>query len=221
MRNKYNFLPLIIFLCASFALLSPEANAQTYLPVGPQTNVPVNVVTGGGWTECYRDRYEIHLDADFVLARCPGDKLMLSCRPAGSSSLALLAQADRSDVTFDTGNNSSSLHVANGTGWYFNTDSIQSWGFVRAGDTVQKENCDIDGSGANDERLCWHLNDFGGYRCGSVQDLNDSSAFERVVYSNVAFSANIPTLSEWGLIVMAGILGIAAFLAARRRKATA
>jgi len=101
------------------------------------------------------------------------------------------------------------------------TDSIQSWGFVRAGDTVQKENCDIDGSGANDERLCWHLNDFGGYRCGSVQDLNDSSAFERVVYSNVAFSANIPTLSEWGLIVMAGILGIAAFLAARKRKATA
>jgi exosortase sorting signal-containing protein len=219
MRNGINILPLIVFLCMSIVLFSHESNAQTYLPVGPQVGVPVAVVTEGGWTECYRDRYENHLDADFVLAKCPGDKLMLSCRPSGSSSLALLAQADRSDVTFDTGNNSASLHVANGTGWYFNTDSIQSWGFVRAGDSVSKNNCDTDGSGANDERLCWHLNDFGGYRCGSVVELNDSLAYERIVYTNTAALSTIPTLSEWGLIAMAGILGLAGLLAAKRRKA--
>jgi len=32
---------------------------------------------------------------------------------------------------------------------------------------------------------------------------------------------NIPTLSEWGLIAMAGVLGIVGFMAIRRRKATA
>lgn len=218
MRNGINILPLIIFLYASFAFLSPGANAQTYLPVGPQTNVPVDVVTGGGWHECYRDLYENHLDADFVLARCPGDKLMLTCRPVGSSSLALLAQADRSDVTFDTGNDSDFLHDANGTGWYFN-QSLGSWGFVRQGDTVQKENCDTNISGANNERLCWHLNDSGGYRCGAVLELNDSITYERIVYS--PGPSSIPTLSEWGLISMAGILGLAGFLAARRRKAAA
>lgn len=32
---------------------------------------------------------------------------------------------------------------------------------------------------------------------------------------------NIPTLSEWGLIAMAGILGIVGFIVMRRRKVTA
>ena len=32
---------------------------------------------------------------------------------------------------------------------------------------------------------------------------------------------NIPTLSEWGLIAMAGILGIVGFMVLRRRKVTA
>ncbi len=34
-------------------------------------------------------------------------------------------------------------------------------------------------------------------------------------------SANIPTLSEWGLLAMAGILGIVGFMVIRRRKVTA
>jgi len=32
---------------------------------------------------------------------------------------------------------------------------------------------------------------------------------------------NVPTLSEWGLIAMAGILGIVGFMVMRRRKVTA
>lgn len=32
---------------------------------------------------------------------------------------------------------------------------------------------------------------------------------------------NVPTLSEWGLIAMAGILGIVGFMVIRRRKVTA
>ncbi|MGB2691666.1 MAG: IPTL-CTERM sorting domain-containing protein [Thermodesulfobacteriota bacterium] len=34
-------------------------------------------------------------------------------------------------------------------------------------------------------------------------------------------SANVPTLSEWGLIAMAGVLGLIGFMVIRRRKVTA
>ena len=40
-------------------------------------------------------------------------------------------------------------------------------------------------------------------------------------FTNVRLSDPIPTLSEWGLIAMAGILGIVGFMVMRRRKATA
>jgi len=231
MRNKINFLPLIIFVLVTFAFGYLEANAQSYLPFGPQTNVPVATVTGGGWTECYRNTYANIIDADTVLSDCPGSQLMLSCRQTGSNTLTLLAQGNRSDVTFDTGMNLGVTHIANGVGWYFNfiggSDSGEgenAWGFVRAGDSVAKNNCDIDNSGANDERLCWHLQDtVGGYRCGATEDLNRgevAASWERIVYMPSAPSS-VPTLSEWGLIAMAGILGIVGFMVIRRRKVTA
>jgi hypothetical protein len=222
-RYGFNILPLLVFLIVPFAFLSLEASADpNYAPFGPQTNVPVETVTDGGWTECYRDTYDIDMDADAVLASCPGDLLILSCLPTGSDTLTLLAAGARSDVTFDTGSNFTQLHIANGSGWYFNDtgdgDLGESWGFVRAGDSVDKDNCDTDDSGANDERLCWHLGD-GGFRCGVTEDLNQSSSFERIVYSaNGRLLSNIPTLSEWGLIAMAGVLGIIALIAVRRRK---
>ena len=216
----------MIFLLVVLAFGYLEANAQpTYLPVGPQTNVPVATVTGGGWTECYRDLYENEMDADTVLADCPGSLLMLSCRETDSDTLTLLAQGNRSDVTFDTGDdNNDVLHIANGVGWYFNNtpggdDEGGSWGFVRAGDSVDKNNCDVDESGANDERLCWHLNESPGFRCGATEP--DGSTFERIVYMATPQPVrNVPTLSEWGLIALAGVLGIIGLLAIRRRKAT-
>ena len=105
MRITFNISLLFITLCMTIALFSHESNAQTYLPVGPQVDVPTNVVTTGGWIECFRDTYNIPLNAEEVLARCPGDRLMLSCRPTGSNTLPLLAQAPREDVTFETGEN--------------------------------------------------------------------------------------------------------------------
>ena len=223
MKNGINFLPLMVFLCVILSFGYLEANAQTYLPVGPQTNVPVATVTGGGWTECYKDFYADIMDDDTVLADCPGDLLMLSCRETDSSTLTLLAQGDRSDVTFDTGFNSNVLHTANGVGWYFNT--VFSWGFVREGDSVSKNECDVDSSVANNERLCWHLTNSGGYRCGATENLNASVDFERIVYQAspqpVQPVVIIPTLSEWGLIAMAGVLGLVGFMVIRRRKLTA
>ena len=219
---------LSLMLLSFFVFSGLKVNAQSYLPVGPQTNVPEDTVTDGGWVECYRDTYDVEMDADTVLDACDGDLLMLTCRETGSSTIMLLAQGERSDVTFDTGDNLDVLHVANGVGWYFNSTETESWGFVRAGDTVFKSNCDVDDTGADNERLCWHLNDAGGYRCGSVDDLNSSNSYERVVYVASELPpppppsvTTVPTLSEWGLIAMAGFMGIAGLLVMRRRKLTA
>ncbi|OGE20215.1 MAG: hypothetical protein A3J42_03820 [Candidatus Dadabacteria bacterium RIFCSPHIGHO2_12_FULL_53_21] len=223
MNSVTKYLPLMIFLLVTLAFRHLEANAQTYLPVGPQTNVPVDAVTGGGWTECYRDTYNIAMDANTVLSSCPGELLMLSCRPTGSDTLTLLAQGLRSDVTFDTGVNSNLVHDANGVGWYFNNTGDgkfgQSWGFIREGDSINKNNCDVANVDANDERLCWHLNGDNGYRCGATQNIFDDS-YERIVYTGRGERA-IPTLSEWGLIAMAGLMGIVGFIVIRRRKVAA
>lgn len=236
MRCGFNIQPLMFFLLITFFFLQLDANAQTtYLPEGPQVNVPVSTVANGGWTECYMDTYENFMNAEEVLAQCPGDLLMLSCRETGSDTLMLLAQAPREDVTFDTGESASVTHISNGVGWYFNISGIgedaqgqNAWGFARAGDTVDKGNCDTDNSGENDERLCWHLQrTVGGFRCGTVIGLNvgpPSAAYERIVYTAASppappsTPASIPTLSEWGLITMAGVIGVVGLLAIRRRK---
>ena len=204
---KYRYFFIVLSLVFIPFFYSVEAQAQ-YLPFGPQTNVPVATVTNGGWVECYRDTYNNDVDIDSVLTDCPGSLLMLACRVTDSSTLMLLAQGERSDVTFDTGNDNNDVtHIANGVGWYFNDGGIMgeeegdAWGFVRAGDSVQKNNCDVDESGANDERLCWHLQeDTGGYRCGVMQDLNQfdegSEDYERIVYMAEIAPSAVPTLSE-------------------------
>lgn len=72
-----------------------------------------------------------------------------------------------------------------GISWYFN--DTWSWGFASLGDSVQKNECDTDSSGKNDQRLCWHLGlttqgvFYGGYRCGVTENLNSSTAYERVL----------------------------------------
>ena len=85
---------------------------------------------------------------------------------------------------------------------------------------------------------------FNGELFGSTVDLNDSpnersstlitintvtgqtteigalpDCFDAIIFRELP--ANVPTLSEWGLIAMAGVLGIVGFMVMRRRKATA
>jgi len=108
--------------------------------------------------------------------------VMVACRQVGAKSINLLAWAPKADVMFDTGNNSDQLHVANGSGWYYNTGGKTSMGFVAAGDSVQKNNCDTASSGSNDKRLCWHFN-AGGYRCGATTGLNGDAGWERILYT--------------------------------------
>ena len=66
---------------------------------------------------------------------------------------------------------------------------------------------------------------------GHFDSLSDTIGWERgqttelimddVIINAVELPTNVPTLSEWGLIVMAGVLGIVGFMVMRRRKVTA
>ncbi|AVO33970.1 DUF11 domain-containing protein [Ottowia oryzae] len=180
-------------LAAALMSGAPTAWAQSYLPVGPQKNVPVATVTGGGWVECYRDTYNKGNDGaawQAAQAGCAGARLMLACRPTGSSTIQLLAQAPRADVLTDTGTDLTTTHTANGTAWYWNNNL--SWGFAAQGDSVAKNECDVAGSGDNDARLCWHsVNNAGGYRCGADMGLNSSTTFERIIYAPPPSSADL------------------------------
>ena len=153
----------------------------SYKPAGPQVNVPATTATSGGWTVCHSELYNANTAAlTTVLATCNKPGLMLACRPVGAANYQLLAAALRADVTFATAAaNDGIAHNANGSGWYYNTG--WSWGFALQGDVVDKDSCDVNGTGDVAKRLCWHTNGNidGGYRCGIDVSLNGSTAFER------------------------------------------
>jgi hypothetical protein len=216
--------PQILKLLSAATLLGWACNAAAqpaYLPVGPQTDVPVDTVSAGGWSQCYLDNYTGQLNADTVLSACTEEHLMLACRDTGSSTLTLLAQAPRSDVLAPTGTGASTVHTANGTDWYFdNSGSVgdgggSSWGFARQGDTVNKDNCDTAGFSepSGDFKLCWHFNPptVGGYRCG---DDTSEDGIERIVFQAQGAAppsaTAVPTLGTFGLaLTVIGLFGLA------------
>jgi hypothetical protein len=86
--------------------------------------------------------------------------------------LTVAAWAPRGDVFFDTGaSNMSTVHNANGVGWYFNGD--WSWGFANEGDAVQLDQCDDLNAPNPALRLCWQASNnsmTAGFRCGALMD---------------------------------------------------
>jgi hypothetical protein len=197
------------------ALVASPAAAVTYLPVGPQLNVAVSTVTGGGWTQCFSATMAVSFgtSAATTLAGCTGDRLLVAGRETGSSTFLVLAQALKTDVLFNTGAaNNGVTNIANGTGWY-NADNW-SFGFAPAGEAVTKFECDTN-SGLG--RLCIHtLAGVGGYRINNNLGLNSSSAFEKVIFTSA--SAVVPEPANWALLI-AGFGLVGAF--ARRRRTLA
>ena len=59
------------------------------------------------------------------------------------------------------------------------------------------------------------------YLSGSVEPVMGSFCNEATGLCEPRTSVDVPTLSEWGLVAMAGILGIVGYLVIRRRKVTA
>ncbi len=183
----------------SLSLGAVAANAApTYTPFGPQNDVSVATVTGGGWSVCYSATYATPLGSDIsaTLANCTGDLLMLAGMTTGNETYDVLAWASRTDVLFNTGAADNGItHTANGSEWYYAPN--WSWGFAGLGDTVAKFECDTNGATERD-RLCWHTFNVGGWRSGDHTFLNGSTDFTKVILQ--ANSRPVPEPSTLMLI---------------------
>jgi hypothetical protein len=177
--KRRTWLSLTALAAGCLLALGASPAGAAYYPSGPQTFVDKSELEG--WELCFSGFYSGEESLDTVLGQCDGDPLLLAGGPTGSTTLNVLAAAPRADVLFDTGT-SDTPHNANGTGWYFNPS--WSWGFADQGDPIDRGECDTLDSNA-ELRLCWHTVSGsldGGYRVGSVENLNDSEDYTRYVY---------------------------------------
>ncbi|MBC7495944.1 MAG: PEP-CTERM sorting domain-containing protein [Sphingomonadaceae bacterium] len=143
------------------------------------------------------------------MSACTGSNLLLAGRATGSSTLLVLAQALKSDVLFDTGNNTGATHSANGTEWY-NHDNF-SLGFVDPAHTVNKSICDVGTTGGL--RLCIHtITSTGGFRINDITNLNVSTAYEKLAFTS---NGAVPEPAAWALMI-AGFGLVGASLRRRR-----
>lgn len=194
--------------------------AQSYNPVGPQLDVPISTVTGGDWVQCYSALYSTSTATDLatIQADCNGARIMLACAPTGSNTLTLLSQATTAEVFTDPGDGVTDSHVANGAQWYFNVGGSDtgrdSWGFAAVGDSLNRDNCDTASGTSPEDRLCWHMQGIGGYRCGATEDLNFSRTWTKYVYTT---APGVSTAAPWQLAAFALLLiaGAAAVLLRR------
>ncbi|MBF94562.1 MAG: hypothetical protein CMH58_05310, partial [Myxococcales bacterium] len=155
------------------------------LPVGIQQGVDVADLEAQGWETCYQATYGAGGN-ELVNARaseaCQGQYMMLGCRETGAATLTVAAAGTYEDVTREVPAGGDNHHVANEVAWYYSPPN-SSWGFFRPGDGASRSSADT--SRVNGEfRLSWHTrnDEVGGYRCGTTMDLNNSDAWEKMIF---------------------------------------
>ncbi len=183
--------------------------SETIVPLSPESYALFNQYVNAGGCFILTGSHE---DEDDFLNNAFGFNVTAVGVNSGADTFSI--QPGASGTQFAGG--PSGLIAANATVAFGNTPGID----VYNGTTGEAVFTDILGLGTL-TAIGWD------YCCTPPDDPNDILDWYEVV--NRAFdqcgpvdlSRPIPTISEWGLIAMAGILGIFGLLAARRRKATA
>jgi uncharacterized protein YjbI with pentapeptide repeats len=133
-----------------------------------------------GWTICHQSVFAADGGPiDKILTDCKSEQVMLACRKTGSDTL-ILAGHGRYDMVFKEIGTSNEGTLENDVQFYYSKN--YSIGFAAPGSTLSRTECDVDGDKAED-RLCFHtINEtlYQGYRCGSIEGLNDSKEYERL-----------------------------------------
>ncbi len=177
---------------STIAIIAPSAQAvPAYYPSGPQLNVPISTVEGGGWTLCWSGLYADSASLADIQAACDQRYLLLAAGAVGASDYLLAAAGERDSIFAPTGSNVTTLN--NGTYWYFNTGA--SMGFS-PNSTISQSSADVSSSTWNavdattPYRLSWHLSGGtslnGGWRIGGIITLNNSRTYMRAIYQQSA-----------------------------------
>ena len=153
---------------------------------GVLTDVRRDALEPLGYHVCWRGDYGEESDLGDVLAACQASELLVGCGPVGGETLSVAAAGARGRIIRETGRLRTPDNVHNGVSWYFADD--YSLGFATSGLQVIRQTCDV-GLARPGERLCWHTRGgrlVPGYRCGEAVGVNQSGAWERLIYQRAA-----------------------------------
>jgi hypothetical protein len=172
--GKKSLTAIFVFFFSIFGIQSSYAD---YYPSGIQQNVSEQTLIDNGWTKFYEQTYGT-ITATTAPLRPSEQYVILAGKAVGSSTIILAAAAPTSAVFAVTVLNTPQL--LNGTYWY-NTPS-NSIGFAPTATISQNIADQQDTSSVL--RLSWHLNNTqGGWRLGSLTELNYSTAYLKQVWT--------------------------------------
>ena len=98
-----------------------QRHFEPYLPYGPQSNVPLQLLKTGGWKQCFSLSYDIKLNKKALKKleiSCTAPKIMLACGMSSHATITALAWGSRKKVLSKT-TNPFDYEVENGVGWYY------------------------------------------------------------------------------------------------------
>ncbi len=171
------------FLCSPVATpLGAEVAGSGVIYV----DQPLQRFLDGGWTVCLTNTYNVPISTATLTTACTGNFVMLGCTDDDTDPTQLVVAAADTEATvfpaLDDGTGNTDHRAVNGVGWYF-TDG-RSVGFFREGDGVNRSSADTDDGAYPEERLSWHTQGSGGYRCGATKALNSDPTWSRVVLTH-------------------------------------